>query len=87
MRAIASLAKLGQVNFTEVAMHTIHYGKKRLITCETILDGLEEAQVVRIEKDGDLFHVREACDEYFMATLTKDQLITLADELRAFAER
>lgn len=53
---------------------------------ETVLAALEDARVfaVKATKDGK-FRFRERCDDYFSAILTKEQVLLLADELRALA--
>lgn len=52
----------------------------------SILAALEEERVFNIArtKGGD-FEIEEMCDEYFRIALTKDQLVGLAEEIKAFA--
>lgn len=52
--------------------------------CTSILDALKHANVmtVKLMPDG-TFRVRERCDRYYAVYLTRDQLVALADELRA----
>lgn len=54
---------------------------------ETVLDAALNSRVfsVRANEDG-TFEVREECDDYYHITLTKEQLIALADELRSLAD-
>lgn len=53
---------------------------------ETVLDALDDARVFAIEASGDgRFRFIERCDDYFRAILTKEQVLLLADELRALA--
>jgi hypothetical protein len=53
---------------------------------ETLLDALDEARVFNLSKEETgLFRINESCDRYFFAVLTRDQLLALADELRALA--
>jgi len=53
---------------------------------KTVLDALEDARVfdVEVTKDG-RFRFTENCDYYYHAILTKEQVLLLADELRALA--
>ncbi len=52
----------------------------------TVRDWLKDAKVVsfKINSDG-LVRAQEKCDGYFSCFLTRDQLLMLADELRALA--
>lgn len=52
---------------------------------ESILDALSDERVLTLSKAGEAFELTEACDSYFTVTLTKEQLIALADEIRAKA--
>jgi len=56
-------------------------------TYPTMLRALERESVFSVEhrKDG-MFRVREACDDYFCVYLTREQVLTLADEIRDFVE-
>ena len=51
-----------------------------------VLDWLKHSKVVSVkpQPDGN-FRVREECDAYFSKMLTREQLLMLADELRALA--
>jgi len=53
---------------------------------ETVLNALNDARVFAVKaiKDG-RFRFRERCDDYYRAILTKEQVLLLADELRALA--
>ena len=53
---------------------------------KSILEGLEDRNIINICKDNGGFRISEACDHYYTAVLTKEQLIKLSDELREFAE-
>lgn len=55
----------------------------------TVRDWLEDARVVSFTPsiDDAVVDVVEACDRYFHCTLTHDQLLMLADELRAMVPR
>ena len=53
---------------------------------ETILEQLKDAHVFSVEPTGDgRFCFIEQCDRNFDATLTAEQVIELADELRRMA--
>ncbi len=50
----------------------------------TVRDWLKDARVVRFEAQPDgTVAVEERCDEYFGATLSREQVLALTDELRA----
>jgi len=53
---------------------------------DTVLEALENAEIFKVTplRDG-RFLVNELCDEYFIAYLTKDQLLALVEELRVMA--
>ena len=54
------------------------------IRYDSVLEAMDGEQIFSIHKNKDgLFVVTEKCDEYFACTLTRDQLIQLADEIRA----
>lgn len=54
---------------------------------ETILAGLKADQIFSVWANGDgTFEFSEECDGYFKATLTREQLKSLASELLALAE-
>ena len=54
---------------------------------ETLLEALHYARIFSVEKKEDgRFCFRESCDDYFCAILTKEQVLALADELRALVE-
>jgi ribosomal protein L5 len=52
---------------------------------ESILSGLEYCQVVSVthKAANDSFEWREGCDGHFTATLTRDQMLTLIEELKS----
>lgn len=51
---------------------------------ETVLAALEDAEVFAVEAIGDgRFRFMEQCHGYYRAILTKEQVLLLADELRA----
>ena len=51
-----------------------------------LLDALDKACVLNVQKlDDGRFCFQESCDRYFSANLTKEQVLALADELRALA--
>jgi hypothetical protein len=53
---------------------------------KTLLDALDEARVFNVSKEETgRFRIEESCDRYFSAVLTREQLLALADELRALA--
>lgn len=53
---------------------------------DTVLDALENAEIFKVSQlhDG-RFLINELCDCYFIAYLTKAQILALAEELRAMA--
>jgi hypothetical protein len=52
-----------------------------------LLDRLEEAHVFSVDKTRDgRFNVAENCDYYYDETLTKDELLQLAEELKEMAD-
>lgn len=56
------------------------------ITRDTVLAALEEAQVFKIVRQDDgRFEIVERCDEWYGAFLTREQMLMLADEIRALA--
>lgn len=67
-------------------MVTIDDGTEHGATGKTLLAALAGAgvlSVVRLEDGRFCFH--EVCDRWFSANLTKEQVLSLADELRALA--
>jgi hypothetical protein len=52
---------------------------------ENILKFLEDKQVFSIDKYSEGFNVSECCDYYYNETLTKDELLQLAEELKELA--
>lgn len=67
-------------------MVTIDDGDEGGVSGESLLDALKKAYVFSIEKKADgRFYIEEECDNYFHATLTRDQVLALAEELRALA--
>ena len=51
----------------------------------SIIERLEDARVVEIERKGRGFRFRESCDRYFEIYLTRAQLLRLIDELTTLA--
>lgn len=57
------------------------------VICKTLLDALREARVFSVTKqETGRFQIEECCDWYYFAVLTREQLLALADELRALAD-
>jgi hypothetical protein len=54
-------------------------------TADTMLEIMKECQVFKVLKKGYEFEVIECCDGYFGVTLTKEQMLALADEIKALA--
>lgn len=53
----------------------------------SILDHLSNKNVFRIEKNSDgAFRVTENCDYWYGVDLTKEQMLQLAEEIKALAE-
>ena len=52
---------------------------------DSILDALKEARIFSIEKTGSVFVIGDEVDECFHLELTKDQLLSLADEISELA--
>lgn len=51
---------------------------------ETVIEAVHDARIFGIEKrSDDTFTITECCDNYYDITLTKQQLIDLANELIA----
>lgn len=51
---------------------------------ETVLGALDDARVFKVKATEDgRFRFRELCDDYYRAILTREQVLLLADELRA----
>lgn len=62
------------------------YGKEP-IESDSVLKALADNRIFDINKTGDdAFQIIEMCDEYFCGTLTREQLITLGNEIIAFAD-
>jgi hypothetical protein len=69
-------------------MVTVHTGYESQTTGKDVLDALHKAGVFVVHKATDgRFFFEEACDHYNCAFLTKEQVLALADELRALACR
>lgn len=51
----------------------------------TVLSRLDEGRVFYIRRDGEMFVVCEACDDYFGERLTRDELRQLASEIMELA--
>ena len=53
----------------------------------TMLDALREHRVFTVQRDNaGCYEFTEACDEYFFAVLTREQVVTLAGELLTMAQ-
>lgn len=50
---------------------------------ESVLAALSDARIFSIDPEDGQFCFTEGCDSYFSAKLTRDQVLLLADELRA----
>ena len=50
-----------------------------------LLEMVQEKKVFSISGGGDEFEIVERCDEYFACTLSKDQLLALANEITRVA--
>jgi hypothetical protein len=62
-----------------------HLGSK-LREFESLLEYLEDQQVFYINtNDGKTFGVCEMCDQYYSVEFTSEQLLILAEEIRALA--
>ena len=71
-----------------MTMVTIECGE-RTVTGETILDALDNARIFNVSREQERparFRIEESCDNHFAAVLTREQLLALADELRAMAD-
>jgi len=67
-------------------MVTIDNGNDGGASGKNLLDALDEARVFNVTKmDDGRFCFEESCDHYFSASLTKDQVLALAEELRTLA--
>ena len=56
------------------------------IRYDSALEAMKREKIFSITKQEDgTFVATEECDEYFACTLNRDQLIQLADEIRALA--
>ena len=65
-------------------MAKIDDGSEDGVSGTNLLDALDGARVFRVKKmDDGRFFFQETCDYYFGATLTKTQVLALAEELRA----
>ena len=54
---------------------------------ETMLGCLDVANIFDISSNGNgTFEITEMCDGYFSATLTRDDLLTLASGIRSLCE-
>jgi hypothetical protein len=57
------------------------------IEADTLLAALAKARVLKVTKNADgSFELEERCDGYFGVRLTRDQVLALAEELRALAD-
>lgn len=54
-------------------------------TADTMLEIMSECRVFEIDKHDGKFVIWEKCDEYFCVSLTKEQLLALADEMKVLA--
>jgi hypothetical protein len=56
------------------------------VSGKTLLNALRNARVFSVTKqETGRFQIEECCDWYYFAVLTREQLLALADELRALA--
>ena len=56
------------------------------IESDTVLEALAKQLIFRVEKNEEgLFDITELCDNYRELQLTKEQLLQLADEIKALA--
>ncbi len=53
----------------------------------TMLETLEEERVmtIKFKPDVGMFRLREECDKYFWVMVTKEDLLKLAEEIKALA--
>lgn len=65
---------------------TIDDGEGSSVVGDNLLDALENACIFSVTRlDDGRFHFLESCDACYSANLTKEQVLALADELRALA--
>lgn len=63
-------------------MHKIHNKDGEFFSKQKMLDIVSELRIFDVEKQPDgRFEIYECCDLYFSATVTKEQLIALGQEL------
>ena len=54
---------------------------------KSVLEFLDNRSVVSFTKNDDgTFHAVELCDRYYFEDLTKEQMLQLAEEIKALAE-
>lgn len=68
-------------------MSTVHTNTIGDVTADTVLCLLKGAQVLTVKQVPGGFRFRERCDRYFQIVLTREQVLALADELRALVEK
>jgi hypothetical protein len=57
--------------------------KEQTDPTDSILDQLSDARVFSINKHPDGFAIHECCDYYFEATLSKEEMLQLIEELKS----
>ena len=55
------------------------------VSAPNLLEALDKARVLNVQRYDGRFAFEEGCDNWFCAYLTKDQLLALAEELRMLA--
>lgn len=68
-------------------MITAHANCVGEVTGDTVLEVLKEARVLTVKQVPGGFRFRERCDRYYQIVLTREQVLALADELRALVEK
>lgn len=59
---------------------------KKLETCDTMLELMEALNIFSISKiDDNKYAIGEECDQFYWATITKEQLLALSNELKELA--
>lgn len=68
-------------------MITVHANCVGEVTGDTVLEVLKEARVLTVKQVPGGFRFRERCDRYYQVVLTREQVLALADDLRALVEK
>lgn len=68
-------------------MITAHANCVGEVTGDTVLEVLKGARVLTVKQAPGGFRFRERCDRYYQVVLTREQVLALADELRALVEK